>query len=123
MKQDRESTLAIPFNMILGYNCPNCLSVGIGAKWAAGTNYCPKCGQKIKLVNVNNGEWQMLLSDVQKIPNVEETDIVTTSLDFSEGMDKAKRSINGVYIDRMRTYFKNKEQCAGQMSLADFGIK
>lgn len=116
-KKDKETTLAIPFNKVLGYTCPQCLSVGVGAKWADGTNYCPKCGQKIKLVNVDVGEWAMLLKDVQEIPNVEKTNIVTTQPDYTQGLSRPKRTINGVYLERMRKALAESEQIKGQLSL------
>lgn len=117
--KDKETTLAIPFNNVLGYTCPSCLSVGIGAKWANGTNYCPKCGQKIKLINVNKGEWKELLKDVSKIANVENTNIVTTSPDYSGGFTRPKRQITGVYLERMRKAIAKSDQIAGQISFFD----
>lgn len=119
MANERDITLSIPFNKVLGYTCPKCLSVGIGAKWAQGTNYCPKCGQKIKLINVDNGDWALMLKDVEKIPHVTDTNIVTTCLDMSTGLSHAKKQINGVYVERMKAYNDKNAQIEGQMSLFD----
>lgn len=122
-KKEKEMQLAIPFNAVLGYSCPICKSIGIGAKWAQGTNYCPKCGQRIKLVSVNDGSWETLLKDVAKIPNVINTDIVTTEIDLSQGLNYANRRINGVFLERMRTRLEDSEQVEGQMNIFDFGMK
>ena len=118
-RKDKETTLAIPFNRVLGYTCPQCLSVGIGAKWADGTNYCPKCGQKIKLINADGGEWALLLKDVTKIKDVEKTNIVTTMSDYSAGLSRPTKTINGVFLERMRKALDEiaNDQCAGQMTL------
>ena len=113
---ERDLILSIPFNKVLGYNCPKCQSIGIGAKWAQGTNYCPKCGQRIKLINVDNGDWALLLKDANKIPNVIDTNIVTTCIDLSEGLS-SKKQINGVYVERMRAYNNKYAQIEGQLSL------
>lgn len=114
---ERDIALSIPFDKTLGYTCPKCLSVGIGAKWAQGTNYCPKCGQKIKLIEKR--DWPLILKDAEKIPDVTETNIVTTATDFSEGLNKAKKYINGVYMERLKAYFDKNAQIEGQMSIFD----
>lgn len=114
-----ELTLAIPFNDTLGFMCPNCKSVGIGERWKIKAHYCPECGQHIKLMPLK--DWEELLKDVQKIPKVLESKIVTTELDMSEGFNKAKMSINGVYLERFRDYFKDNAQIEGQMSIFDLG--
>ena len=66
-------------------------------------------------------DWEELLKDVQKIPKVLESKIVTTELDMSEGFNNAKMSINGVYLERFRDYFKDNAQIEGQMSIFDLG--
>ena len=116
---DREQILAIPFNETCGYTCPQCLSVGIGAKWGQGTYYCPKCGQHIKLVNVKNGDWAEMVKDAEKIPQVMETNIVTTAIDLSQGLTNCKRYINGVFLGRMKDYKNKNAQIEGQLSLFD----
>lgn len=113
-----ELTLAIPFDETLGYTCPCCLSVGIGKKWGQGTNYCPKCGQHIKLMKVEK-DWAELKKDVMKIPDVMQTNIVTTAWDFSKGLDKDAKYINGVYLERFRDYKNKNAQIEGQMSIFD----
>lgn len=116
-KPKREIALAIPFNKVLGYDCPICKSVGIGAAWAEGTNYCPKCGQRIKLVSVENGSWNELVKDACKIPNVRDTDIVTTHpIAVAGGFEEI---INGVYLNLMRKYFSKSDQVEGQLSMFD----
>lgn len=113
---ERDLILAIPFDEVLGYCCPICRSVGVGAKWANGTNFCPKCGQRIKLVN-SGADWQQLVKDAEKIPNVIDTNIVTTQIDFTEGLSHAKNVINGVFTERMKTYNDKNAQIEGQLSL------
>ena len=117
---EKDLVLAIPFNSELGYTCPSCLSVGIGAKWAQGTNYCPKCGQHIKLINVDNYDWANLLRDAEKIPDVMDSNIVTTGLDLSHGFTKAKKFINGIYLQRLKDYGDKNAQIEGQMNLMDY---
>lgn len=112
-----EMTLAIPFDETIGYCCPGCLSVGIGKKWAQGTNYCPKCGQHIRLMNEK--DWKDLLKDVNRIPDVMKTNIVTTQVDFSNGFSHSTRNINGVFLERLRAWKSNDEQIEGQMSIFD----
>ena len=114
-----EMTLAIPFNKTIGYTCPCCLSVGIGAKWGMGTNYCPKCGQHIKLLDVDT-DWKELVKDVNKVPDVMKTNIVTTAWDFSKGLNHDAKYINGVYLERFRAYKNNDAQIEGQMNITDF---
>lgn len=117
MKEEREQVLAIPFNNVLGYCCPICKGVGIGAKWAKGTNYCPCCGQRVKLISVETGDWALLMHDCKKIPNVFNTDVVTTQLIAVSG--GFERDINGVYLERMRKRLAEKDQVHGQMSIFD----
>lgn len=117
LSAERDLLLAIPFDEDIGYTCPICLSVGIGRKWGQGTNFCPKCGQHIKLIDVRKNDWGLLIKDVSKIPNVMETNIVTTAFDFSHGLNKREKYINGVFMDRMKAYNDKNAQIEGQMSL------
>lgn len=116
-KADRDLTLAIPFNDTLGCCCPICNSVAIGLKLKANMHYCPYCGQHLKMVNVNNGDWALLLKDVNKIPDVMETNIVTTSINTNVPINKMEKHIDGVYMDRLKAYKNDKAQLEGQLSL------
>lgn len=116
-KADRDLTLAIPFNDTLGCCCPVCNSIAIGLKLKANMHYCPYCGQHLKMINVNNGDWALLLKDVNKIPDVMETNIVITGADLSEGPLVHKRKIDGVYMDRLKAYKDGHAQIEGQLSL------
>lgn len=115
---ERDMALAIPFNRVLGYDCPICKGVAVGTKWEQ-TKFCPCCGQHLKLINVKSGDWDTLLKDVKKIPDVMDTDIVTTGVSF-EGNGASGRYINGVYLDRFRAYKDKNAQIEGQMSLSDY---
>ena len=117
-KADRDLLLAIPFNDTLGCNCPICNSISIGLKLKANMHYCPYCGQHLKMVSVNDGSWKKLLEDVEKIPDVKETNIVTTSWNCSTPLNKPREKyIDGVYMDRFKAYKNDKAQIEGQLSL------
>lgn len=113
---ERDMILAIPLDEILGFCCPICKGVGIGKHWAQ-RKYCPDCGQRLKFMDVNK-DWKQLLADVMKIPDVTESDIVTTAIYFDDS-GAAARYINGVFIDRMKAYGDKNAQIEGQMSLFD----
>lgn len=108
---ERDLTLAIPYTAAKGYICPKCLTAG------KKVNYCPKCGQKIKLIDSDGSDWAQLLKDVGKIPGVIETDIVTSQIDFSCGYENRVRYINGVFLERMKAYNDKNAQIEGQLSL------
>ena len=106
-KIERDLTLAIPFNDVLGCGCPLCNSQAIGLKLKKDMRYCPYCGQHLKMVSVDDGSWKQLLEDVRKIPDVEQTNIVVTKWDC----------IAGVYMERLKAYKDSKAQIEGQLSL------
>lgn len=114
---ERDLTLAIPFNDVLGCCCPKCNSVAVGLKLKANMHYCPYCGQHLKMVNVNNGDWAALIKDVNKIPNVMDTEIVIKGVDLSEGPLVHKWAIEGVYMERFKAYNNEHAQIEGQLSL------
>ena len=114
---ERDMVLAIPFDETLGYDCPLCKSVHIG-KNCQQHRYCPSCGQRIKCMDVKK-DWPQLVADVKKIPNVMETDIVTTQVYFIHS-SKGERDINGVYLDRFKAYGDKSAQIEGQLDLSDF---
>lgn len=114
---EKDLTLAIPFNDVLGCSCPKCLSVAIGLKLKSNMHYCPYCGQHLKMVSVDSGDWALLLKDVNKIPNVMDTDIVMTGLDTNVPLDKTQKYIQGVYMERFKAYNDSHAQIEGQLSL------
>lgn len=116
-KVERDLLLAIPFNDSLGCCCPICDSIAIGIKLKKDMHYCPYCGQHLKMIGVQSGDWALLLKDVQKIPDVMKTNIVVTGVDLSEGPLVHKEAIRGVYMDRLKEYKNNTAQIEGQLSL------
>ena len=121
-KAERDLILAIPFNDVLGCSCPLCKAVSVGMRLKKDMHYCPYCGQRLKMVTVSNGDWSLLLKDVNKIPDVTDTNIVVTELDLSQGLSDqqrqtAKRMISGVYLDRMKAYKNEHAQIEGQLSM------
>ena len=115
---ERDLILAIPFNDTLGYTCPICGLVGRGKK-AQGTNYCSKCGQRLKFINVKNGDWNVLEKDVLKIPKVFDTDIVTY-FKVATGNGTSRKEMSGVFLDRFKAYGDKHAQIEGQMSIFDY---
>ena len=116
-KADRDLILAIPFNDSIGCGCPICNSIAIGLKLKKDMHYCPYCGQHLKMVSVNDGSWKKLLEDVEKIPDVMETNIVTTSWNTGLPLNQHEKYIDGVYMDRFKQYNNDKAQIEGQLSL------
>lgn len=109
---ERDLTLAIPFNDTLGCSCPVCNSVAIGLKLKANMRFCPYCGQKLKMVSVDDGSWAKLLADVKKIQDVTETNIV-----IAKWAGHEEKHIEGVYMDRFKAYNDDHAQIEGQLSL------
>lgn len=114
---ERDLTLAVPFNDVLGYTCPSCENKGKGRR-VQGVNFCPNCGQKLKFYNVKNGDWNALEKDVLKIPHIFDTDIVTF-FTVATGNGSRRKEINGVYLERFKAYGDKHAQIEGQMSIFD----
>lgn len=109
----RDLTLAFPGDPFdpFGCTCPKC-----DRKLTADMFFCPHCGQKIKILNTRNGDWSALLRDVQKIPDVADTDIVITDK-ADAGSRAGQETIKGVYLDRLKAYKNEHAQIEGQLSL------
>ena len=112
---ERDLTLAIPFDKDLGVCCPKCLAIGIGTQLKEQMHYCPYCGQKVKLVATGR-DWNELVKDCMKIPDIMETKIVTVGVSFS-GSGTPERYIDGVYLQRLKDYKNKNAQIEGQLSL------
>ena len=109
MNPERDLVLAMPASE--SAICPVCNSFGENVKVDRWMKYCPSCGQRIKMLSVKNGDWQLLLKDALKIPDVLESNIVTTNAGSYSTV------ITGVYIQRMKDYKNKYAQIEGQMSL------
>ena len=112
---ERDLTLAIPFDDTLGCCCPKCLSVGIGTQLKDKMRFCPYCGQRLKLIS-SQRDWQELLKDCRKVPDIEKTNIVTTGVSFP-GDGSMERPISGVYLQRLKDYNNKYAQIEGQLSM------
>lgn len=115
LEAERDMTLAIPFNKELGVCCPKCLAIGIGTQLKEQMHYCPYCGQKVKLVATGR-DWNELVKDCMKIPDVMDSKIVTTGVTIP-GSGKPDRYIDGVYLQRLKDYNNKHAQIEGQLSL------
>ena len=115
LEAERDMTLAIPFDKDLGVSCPKCLAIGIGTQLKEQMHYCPYCGQKVKLVATGR-DWNELVRDCMKIPDVMDSKIVTTGVTIS-GSGKPDRYIDGVYLQRLKDYKNKNAQIEGQLSL------
>lgn len=112
---ERDMTLAIPFFGIWRY-CPICKAKRTVAELSPGYKFCPICGQHLRLIT-ERVEWAEIEHDAKKIPEVMETDIVTTEIDLTSGYEYREKIINGVYLDRMKAYKDKNAQIEGQLSL------
>ena len=92
-KSKRETPLAIPFND--GFICPKCLGVCVGAKWKDMLKYCPRCGQRLQLMDFE--EWAKLKNRVEKMDGAIENGEIVELIRYEHGLD-----IAGVYIEELQ---------------------
>ncbi len=77
-------------------------------------NYCPGCGQKIKLAFVSDGSWSELLADALSIDKSLHDDILIRS-----GSPGEEGEIIGVYLTEFRKQFMQRDQVPGQIRQKD----
>lgn len=114
MNPERDMVLAMPAQE--SAICPICSLTGENVRMDRWMRYCPACGQRIKMLSVKTGDWQLLKKDVLKIPDVLETNIVTSQLESDPVTNKPKQVITGIFIQRMKDYNNKHAQIEGQMS-------
>lgn len=100
-KSKRETPLAIPFND--GFICPKCMGVCIGEKWRHSLKYCPRCGQRINLLEP--AEWMRLKNRVRRMEDIKEHPDVVELIRYENGLD-----IAGVYIDVLEALQRREEK-------------
>lgn len=101
-KSKRETPLAVPFNQ--GFICPKCMGVCVGEKWRKSLKYCPRCGQRINLLEP--AEWLKLKNRVKKTDGAIENGDVVEFIRYENGLD-----IAGVYTDIFEHLQKGGELC------------
>lgn len=116
-KAERDLVLAIRYSNLSGSSCPICKAKAIFSELKKDMHYCPFCGQHLKIVDADNGDWDLLIKDVQKIPDVVETNIVIVAINPPHGNNMATLAIEGVYMDRFKAYKDSHAQIEGQMSM------
>ena len=115
LSAERDTVLAVPFIRNWKF-CPVCKADRRVTELTRGYKFCPVCGQRLRLIT-DKAEWQQIVRDAQKIPDVMDTEIVTTEMDLTGGYEYRVRIINGVFIDRMKAWNDKNAQIEGQMSL------
>lgn len=108
MKNERDEILYIPRDVFGGFMCPKCLSAAIGKGWDKGANYCPQCGQHIKVIDAKDFE------DLKK----RAAGIHGESLEHIA--EFYMHDIYGIYKSRLDKFTGNENYIAGQMELSDF---
>ena len=117
MKEDKERTIAIPYYPQIndyrsrpkGFICPICGYRG----QIMNANYCPGCGQRIKLIFVSGGDWKALVRDCLRLPGeLREKFIVNPLKEICEA-DEAAQKITGLFLAELRieiNKFKNSSE-------------
>ena len=114
MKHDRDELIVVPEQAMGGFICPKCRGVAIGMKWASHANYCPDCGQHLK---INTKLFESLKDKALTIPeNVRDS---YCEYELRIGND-IRRDICGVYKKRIEDLEADKQSIPGQMDIKDF---
>lgn len=116
MNNNRDELLVIPEQNLGGFICPMCKAVAVGMKWASHANYCPDCGQHIK---ISTKLYENLKEKAFEIPeNVRET-YCEYELRILSGQD-IRREISGIYKKRVEDLEADSQNIPGQMDINDF---
>lgn len=112
----RDELLVIPEMKLGGFICPICLHTFMGEHWKKHTNYCPDCGQHIKIDDKELGSLKIKAKEL----GLEEKQkcIKYYSVIMPEGMHE--RVVSGIYQKKLEDLIKEKEQIKGQMNISDF---
>lgn len=117
MSSSRDEILYIPEKDMGGFMCPNCLLIAIGHKWASHANYCPDCGQHIKIIEPV--KFQEMKKAIKELPEeVRENCIKTYQIIGPEGYNKEE--ISGIYNDRFKKAQADASDIEGQMNIRNF---
>jgi PHP family Zn ribbon phosphoesterase len=113
---ERDELLIIPQADPSGFICPKCLTFYSGKKLEKHANYCPDCGQHIK---IDTRRFKKLKEKVSGLSwSDKEKCCSYYSLIAPEGT--SGRVIAGIYEKKLEKLIKEHEQIKGQMSITDF---
>lgn len=112
----RDELLCIPEMELGGFICPVCLKVFMGKHWAKHTNYCPDCGQRIR-ISTNHFETLKLRAKELGYEDKQKC-ILYYSKIMPEGMKE--RVTSGIYEKRLADLLEEKKQIDGQMHISEF---
>ena len=119
MKAKRDELIVIKENEgVGGFMCPNCLAVAIGKKWALHANYCPDCGQHIKISTEQFNKLKKLVEPMTK--DQKEKCCTFYSVYAPEPGGGLQRTISGIYKKRLDDLLNDQKQIEGQMNITDF---
>ena len=116
MKPSRDELLVIPEQDLGGFICPICKSVAIGKSWQSHCNYCPDCGQRIK---IDTPLFKKLRDKTMEIPEAERMDLCAQNV-FIGLSGQLEKDIAGVYKKRLEARAKDPEQPKGQIRMSDY---
>lgn len=117
MSSERDELIYVPEKAMGGFMCPNCLDIMMGKKWASHANYCPDCGQHIKIIAPD--KFQEYKTAVRELPEETREKCIKTYQIIGPG-GSFKEEISGVYRDRLKKIQEDLKGIEGQMNITDF---